>query len=190
MSGGEYLLGLILIITGLAISDMVVSLHGVLLNRRVVKWDWLALLATAYIFLMIVNSWGISFQAFASDEVNPPLWQFLELLGQIIPLYLAARASLPDQVPAKGVDLAAHYASVSRYFWTAIALTLTLYLIGVSFGREAFIPVLQEKWGAAAQLALMVPLIVFPTRRSLHRILVPAVVVVFCIDHITGRLFG
>jgi len=190
VTGGEYLLGLILIITGLAISDMVVSLHGVLLERKRVKWDWLALLAAAYIFLMIVNSWGISFQAFNYDDVNPPLWQFLELLGQIIPLYLAARASLPDQVPPEGVDLAAHYQSVSRYFWVAIAVTLTLYLVGVAFGRGALLPALQEKWGVAAQLALIVPLILFPARRGLHRILVPAIVVLFCMDHLSGRLFG
>ena len=61
MSGGGYLLGLILVITGLAISDLIVSLHGVLMNRHKVKWDWLALLAAAYIFLMIVNSWESAF---------------------------------------------------------------------------------------------------------------------------------
>ena len=114
MSGGEYLLGLILVITGLALSDMVISLHCLLLNRAKVKWDWLALLAAAYIFVMIVNSWGISFQTFRDDSVNPTLWQFLELLGQIVPLYLAARAALPDDVGSKGADLAAHYARVSR----------------------------------------------------------------------------
>jgi len=98
VSGGGYLLGLILVITGLAISDLIVSLHGVLMNRRKVKWDWLALLAAVYIFLMIVNSWGVSFRAFKGDDVNPPLWQFLELIWQIIPLYLAARAALPDNI--------------------------------------------------------------------------------------------
>ena len=189
MSGGGYLLGLILVITGLAISDLVVSLHGVLMHRRKVKWDWLALLAAAYIFLMIVNSWGVSFRAFKGDDVNPPLWQFLELIWQIIPLYLAARAALPDIVSAEGVDLAAHYASVSRYFWSAIGLTLLLYLVGVSFYRGAVLPVLREDWGAVAQLVLVTVLIVF-ARREFHRIVVPLVMVLLCVDHLMRPLFG
>ena len=189
MSGGGYLLGLILVITGLAISDLIVSLHGVLMNRRKVKWDWLALLAAAYIFLMIVNSWGVSFRAFKGDDVNPPLWQFLELIWQIIPLYLAARAALPDNVPPEGVDLAAHYASVSRYFWTAIALTLALYLIGVSFYRGAILSVLVEDWGAVAQL-ILTTVLALVTRRDLHRIGVPVVIVLLCVDHLMQPLFG
>lgn len=190
MNGGEYLLGLILIITGLAICDMVASLHLVLLKRREVKWDWLTLLTAAYIFLMIVNSWGLSFQAFNRNDVNPPLWQFLELLGQIIPLYLAARASLPDQVPDGGIDLADHYASISRYFWGAIALTLILYLIGGSvFYGEAAAAAVRQRFGAILQLVLILPLVVFPWRR-LHVLIVPVIVAIFCYDHLMVRLFG
>ena len=190
MSGGEYLLGLILIITGLAISDMVVCLHNVLINRTRVRWDWLALLAAAYIFLMIVNSWGLSFQTFNSDDANPHLWEFLELLGQIIALYLAARASLPDGVPDNDtVDLAAHYALISRYFWSAIAATLVLYLVGAVYFEGAAIPALRARWGAAAQLALMIPLIASRDRR-LHAMLVPVIVALFCLDHINRPLFG
>ncbi|HWJ59957.1 MAG TPA: hypothetical protein VNR68_10030 [Sphingomicrobium sp.] len=189
MSGGEYLLGLILIITGLAISDMVVSLHGVLIHRKAVKWDWIALLAAAYIFLMIVNSWGLSFQTFNRNDANPYLWEFLELLGQIIALYLAARASLPDVVPDSGLDLAAYYSSISRYFWTAIAATLALYLAGGAYLEGDILPFLRDRWGAAAQLALMIPLILSRNRR-LHCALVPVIVAIFCLDHLDRRLFG
>jgi hypothetical protein len=189
MTGGEYLLGLILIITGLAISDMVVSLHAILLKRQLVKWDWLALMAAAYVFLMIVNSWGVSFKSWNFPDVNPPLWQFLELLGQIIPLYLAARASLPDEVPDEGVDLARHYASISRYLWAAVATTLILYLVGLAFGRGAIIPAIELNWGVVAQLALILPLIAFGNRK-LHAICVPLVMLLFSIDHLTVPMFG
>ena len=188
MSGGEYLLGLILIITGLAISDLVVSLHGVLINRAKVRWDWLAMLAAAYIFLMIVNSWGIAFRAYSHDDSNPPLWEFLELLGQIIPLYLAARAALPDECNEE-TDLAAHYAHISRYFWTAVATTLVLYFIGVTFGRGTLLPTIEANLGAAAQLALIIPLVIWKGRR-LHALIVPLIMIVFCIDHLTQPMFG
>lgn len=189
MSGGEYLLGLILIITGLAISDMVVSLHGLLIRQKEVRWDWIALLAAAYIFLMIVNSWGLSFQTFNRSDENPYLWEFLELLGQIIALYLAARAALPDAVPEGGVDLAEYYASISRYFWTAIAATLALYLVGGAYLEGALLPFLSDRWGAAAQFALMIPLIVSRNRR-LHCAIVPVILALFCLDHLDRRLFG
>src|SRR4051812_44337056 len=124
MAGGEYLLAMLAIITGLAISDMVVSLHGLLLNRRLVKWDWLTLMSAAFVFIQIVDSWGISFQSFHQDGASPPLWWFLIVLWQVIPFYLAARAVLPDHVRVGDeVDLAGHYAFISRYVWAAISLS-------------------------------------------------------------------
>ena len=77
MEGSDYLLGLLVIITGLAISDIVVSLHGVLLHRRVVKWDCLALLPPAYVFVLIVVSWGVSYRSWHLPDVNRPCGPFL-----------------------------------------------------------------------------------------------------------------
>lgn len=133
---------------------------------------------------------GISFQTFRSDTINPTLWQFLELLGQIIPLYLAARAALPDYVEAKGANLAAHYARVSRYFWTAIPTTLLLYLISSSVvATDGVIANIEAKWGTVAQLILIVALIIVPMRR-LYVIVLPLILLTFCYDHLTVHLFG
>ena len=189
MDASNYLLGLFVIITGLAISDIILSLHGVLLNRRVVKWDWLAMAAPVFIFLLIVVSWGLSFRAWHRPDANPTIWAFLVTLAQFIPLYLAARASLPDQVPPEGVDLAAHYSYVSRYFWSAVALTYGLYLLAVVTTRPLSEAVLEERWNGAIQLILMLVLIAFPQRR-LHAIIVPIIMILFVFDHLTGRLLG
>ena len=189
MDSSNYLLGLFVIITGLAIADIVVSLHGVLLNRRIVKWDWLAILAAAFVFLAVVVSWGIAFRAWHQPDVNPTIWAFLVTLSQIIPLYLAARASLPDAVAADGVDLADHYAHVSRYFWSAIAVSYGLYLVAVIATRPLSDEVLRERWNGTVQLILMLVLIAFPQRR-VHAIVVPLIMVLFVFDHLTGRLLG
>jgi hypothetical protein len=189
MDASNYLLGLFVIITGLAISDIIVSFHGVLLNRSVVKWDWLAIAAAIFIFLLIIVSWGLSFQAWHQPNVNPTIWAFLVTLAQFIPLYLAARASLPDQVPAEGVDLAAHYAYVSRYFWSAVAVTYGLYLLAVLYARPSFQDFIQARWNGLIQLVLMLVLVAFPQRR-LHAIVVPVIMVMFVFDHLTGRLLG
>ena len=189
MDASNYLLGLFVIITGLAIADIVVSLHGVLLNRRKIKWDWLALAAAGFIFLLIIVSWGLSFRSWHLAGVNPTIWEFVITLGQIIPLYLAARASLPDDVPAEGVDLAAHYDYVSRYFWSAVAVTYGLYLLAVVTTRPMSEELVWDRWNGTTQLILMLVLIVFPQRR-IHAWIVPVILVLFVFDHLTGRLLG
>jgi hypothetical protein len=189
MDASNYLLGLFVIITGLAISDIIVSLHGVLLNRSAVKWDWLALAAAIFIFLLIVVSWGLSFRAWHMQDANPTIWAFLVTLAQFIPLYLAARAALPDQVTSEGVDLAAHYAYVSRYFWSAVAVTYGLYLLAVLYARPSLQDFIGERWNGTVQLILMLVLVALPQRR-LHAIIVPVIMVLFVFDHLTGRLLG
>jgi hypothetical protein len=189
MDGSNYLLGLFVIITGLAIADIIVSLHGLLLNRRVVKWDWLELLSAAFIFLLIIVSWGLSFRAWHQPGVNPTIWSFVITLGQIIPLYLAARASLPDEVPPEGVDLAEHYAHVSRYFWSAVAVTYGLYLLAVMTSHPLSEQLLRERLNGTVQLILMLVLIAVPKRR-VHAIVVPIIMILFVFDHLTGRLLG
>ena len=189
MDGSNYLLGLFVIITGLAVADIVVSLHNILLNRSVVRWDWLALLAAIFIFLLIIVSWGLSFRSWHQSDSNPTIWAFILTLGQIIPLYLAARASLPDELPSDGVDLAAHYAHVSRYFWSAIAITYGLYLAVVIFSHPITMDVVRARSNGTAQFILMLVLIAFQQRR-VHQIVVPIMMVLFVFDHLTGRLLG
>ena len=145
--------------------------------------------AVVFIFLLIIVSWGLNFQSWHQPGVNPTIWSFVVTLGQIIPLYLAARAFLPDQVPPDGVDLAAHYAWVSRYFWSAVAVTYGLYLLAVLYARPSLHDFIQARWNGTVQLILMLVLIAFPQRR-LHAIVVPIIMILFVFDHLTGRLLG
>lgn len=187
MTASEYVLGLMLIISGLAISDMIASLHGLLLDRRRVRWDWVALGSAVYILLVVINSWGVSFRAFNRGDEHLQLWSFLLVLLQIIPLYLAARASLPDQV-SEETDLARHYGAVSRYFWTSIALSFAMYLL-IGFREGSFMQNLRIEWTTVAQLGLMLLLIAFPRHRTLHQLVLPLMFLLFCIGHLTKPLF-
>ena len=121
--------------------------------------------------------------------VNPTIWSFVITLGQIIPLYLAARASLPDEVPPEGVDLAEHYAHVSRYFWSAVAVTYGLYLLAVMTSHPLSEQLLRERLNGTVQLILMLLLIAVPQRR-VHAVVVPIIMILFVFDHLTGRLLG
>jgi hypothetical protein len=188
MLSGDFAIGLMTIITGLAIADMVASTHSLLMNRKRVQWDWLAILAAIYVFLLIVSSWGISYRTMGNQMINPPLWLFVVGLSQIIPLYLSARASLPDAVDEKGVSLAAHYAEIRRYFWASVGFT---YLMFVAYGVVILGP--SVLWGSylspAAQTVMMAVLVVVPSRR-IHAALVPIIVLLFCYDHLVSPMFS
>lgn len=188
MSSGDYTIGLMTIITGLAIADMVASIHSLLIHRHKVRWDWLASLAAVFIFMLIASSWGISYRTMANENINPPLWLFLLGLSQIVPLYLSARASLPDVVDEQGVDLAVHYAEVRRYFWGSIAFT---YLMFVAYGVYVLgLGALSITYvSPAAQLVMMVVLIIVPDRR-VHAVLVPIVFALFCYNHLVSPMFS
>ena len=188
MLSGDFAIGLMTIITGLAIADMVASTHVLLMNRASVQWDWLAILAAIFIFMLIVSSWGISYRTMGNQMINPPLWLFVTGLSQIIPLYLAARASLPDDVGGKGIALADHYAQIRRYFWASIAFT---YLMFVAYGVYVLgVQSLSMTYlSPAVQLVLMTILIVTGNRR-VHAVLVPVIFLLFCYNHLFHAMFS
>jgi hypothetical protein len=188
MLSGDFAIGLMTIITGLAIADMVASTHVLFMNRKRVRGDWLAILAAIYIFMLIVSSWGISYRTMGNQMINPPLWLFVIGLSQIIPLYLSARASLPDTVDEQGVSLAAHYADVRRYFWASVAFT---YLMFIAYGVVTLGPrvLLGSYLSPAIQLVMMVVLIVVSDRR-VHAALVPIIALLFCYDHLLSPMFS
>ncbi|HXG80815.1 MAG TPA: hypothetical protein VNJ05_03355 [Sphingomicrobium sp.] len=188
MLSGDFAIGLMTIITGLAIADMVASTHLLFMHRERVRWDWLAVLAAVYIFMLIVSSWGISYRTMGNQMINPPLWMFVVGLSQIIPLYLSARASLPDTVDENGVSLATHYSEVSRYFWASVGFT---YLMFVAYGVTILGPavLIGSYLSPFAQLLMMVALMV-TTNRRVHVVLVPIIVLLFCYDHLLSPMFS
>lgn len=192
MSGTDYILGLLTIVTGLAVSDMVVSLHGLLINRRLVKWDWLALLAAAFVFLLIINGWRMIYAAFEGSVKGPPIWIFLLILAPTISLYLAARAALPDNVVVgQPFDLREHYDFVDRYLWSAISV---LYGVIVLMGG---LNLIMQGGSLSAQgdmylagligFPIALALAIWPNRK-LHRIVVPLLFIWLCIRVLPARL--
>ena len=188
MDPAEYILALLAIISGLAISDMVISLHGLLANRRNVRWDWLTLLAALFVFLLIVSSWGVSYRAFDELPFGPWVWEFVLTLCQLIALYLAARAILPDEVRrSEQIDLADHYAFVSRYFWGSLSVTYGLYLMfAAMLGGVERLP---AYWQTIVALAAVIALAIWSDRR-LHRLVVPALLALMCVSTLPNRLLG
>ena len=190
MSGADFIVGLLTIVTGLAICDMIVSLHGLLINRRQVKWDWLALVSAAFVILAIINTWRMTYVGFQDAVKGPAIWVFLLVLVQNVGLYLAARTALPDKVElGEPFDLAAYYDFVDRYLWSALltcyAAYIVLSILGlIASGRlpyqNLFIQVL-------IGFPLILALVIWPNRK-LHRLVVPLLFVWICIRALPGTL--
>jgi hypothetical protein len=190
MAGGDYILGLLTIVTGLAISDMIVSLHGLLVNRRQIKWDWLALIAAAFVLVIIVDTWRISYHALEDAVKGPPIWIFLIILAMMIGLYLAARAALPDSVTiGEPFDLGSYYDFVDRYLWSALAVPfggvllfggLDIIYFGKMLNPDHFLQALMV-------FPVLLALVIWPNRK-LHRIVVPLIFIWFCVRVLPVRL--
>ena len=125
MGAFEYMLMLVSVVLGLAVSDLAISLHRLLGAGARVRWDALAPLAAAVAFLKIVNQW---WAWFATAQIARALTfeAFVLVLIATTMLFLLAAAAFPDEAPEGQIDLAQHYAKVARRYWLLFASELVL----------------------------------------------------------------
>lgn len=123
----EYNTALVAVVIGLAIADLATSFHRLLRNRKVVRWDWVSPLAALLILAELFNLWWRwrGFEGTTTGEVIP---YFIAL----ILIFLAASISLPDEVPAKGIDLARYFDENRSYFWLVYASYVALMVALIS----------------------------------------------------------
>jgi hypothetical protein len=122
MGSYEYFVLLIVVLVGLAISDLTISLHKLLSAGRRVQWHWAA---PAAAFLSAVLVIGEFMSTWSSK--NGTIWfpNVLSSLGLFVILYLGAAAALPDDVPAEGLNLRAFYFDNRVHFWGVMTLFMT-----------------------------------------------------------------
>ena len=127
MTGFEYGLALVAVVIGLALTDVAQSTHRLLVNRRAVRWDPLAVLVAIYVLLTVVRMW---FAVWSIREVGDVLYYpfYLSLFAELFVLYLLAAACLPDECTPDGVDLRAFYEQRRAYIWSLFAVFQTSYL--------------------------------------------------------------
>ena len=114
MGSYEYFVLLIVILVGLAISDVTISLHKLLSAGRRVQWHWaapaVALLSAVLIIGEFMSTWS---------SKNGAIWfpNVLSSVGLFVILYLGAAAALPDEVPSEGLNLKTFYFNNRTHFW-------------------------------------------------------------------------
>ena len=121
----EYLAAFITIVLGLALADLLVSLHRLLRARRRVIWRPLPLLLALFVFLALLTGF------FGAWDMTR--WEGITYFGLLwyvvgsVPSFLAACAVLPDEVPEGRFDLDQFYFDERRY-------VLGLLTVGAIFG--------------------------------------------------------
>lgn len=176
MTQDEYILGLLAIVSGLAVSHMIGALHGILFHRRIVRWDWLMPVTAVLVANLILFSWWISWASFQGrNDAQLIFGWFLIPIAQLTCLFLAARGIFPDFMGDRQIDLRKHYETVSRYVWSALSANLLLTLGSIAAGyfiagrgpTDAInFPLLIPGVLAALVLAIF-------RRRIVHAVLVP-----------------
>ena len=125
----EYITAIIAVVIGLAIADMATSLHRLLRNRKVVRWDWVAPLAALMILTELFNLWW-RWHGFNGRTIGEVVPYFAEL----ILIYLAACVALPDEVPANGLDLGRYFDENRSYFWFVYPSFVAVYMVLKTIG--------------------------------------------------------
>ena len=133
----EYITAIVAVVIGLAIADMATSLHRLLRHRKVVRWDWVAPLAALMILAELFNLWW-RWHGFTGKSIGEVVPYFAEL----ILIYLAACITLPDEIPADGVDLGRYFDDNRGYFWFVYSSYVALYMVlttikGLQHGQSA-----------------------------------------------------
>jgi hypothetical protein len=114
----EYVVGLLSIITGLALADLGTSLHRLMKRRSTVRWDWLMLVIAAYIGFITVRYWYQVWTIRDFPGATNLLFFMTIIVGNFL-LFLMAASVLPDEedFSAGTIDLREFRARNSTYLW-------------------------------------------------------------------------
>lgn len=178
------------IIVGLAVADLGVSLHRLLVPRGPVKWDWLSPGLALLMMLNLVAIWWGTFTWYA-QTAHFSMRAFLPDVAMLMLNFLAAAAALPGDVPAEGLDLRAHYWRVARYFWTIMAI---IHLLVLVFAGPRSLPegagMLDFVRSQAATLILLAAslLAVFVRRAWLHTLILAGFLAAWAFFYLNGPI--
>ena len=181
----EYAAIFIGIIVGLSLANILTSVHKLMEAGPRVRWDWLAPAMAAN---AIVLTLGFFWHQWLLMQTAPHVTRyFIAVLVRAIAfflLYLACAATLPDDVPERGLDLQSYYVANRIRVWGLFCATFVLALStwAVGFAENPSIERLQTNATFILMSVVGLPLsIVSLTVRALwwHRIAVIALAILF-----------
>lgn len=120
MHVGEYILALVTIVLGLALTSMATSVDRIVKRHNEVQLDPATLLAAAMVFYIVVaNLWAQYFHY--RDVTAAPLAEGAIMIATFMITYLMAALVLPDDWEVQ-LDLKDHYERIRRPLWGLFGL--------------------------------------------------------------------
>jgi hypothetical protein len=134
----DYLLPLVAILIGLAIGDLVTSLHRIVRARARVQWHWFPFAGALLALLLALEVWW-GLRNFQTLGLTWTIGAFLPFVLELVLMFLLACVALPDEVAPEGVSLRAYYFEQHSYFWSlfaALIAVFALHRIGLAWAFE------------------------------------------------------
>lgn len=184
----QYILPLISVVIGIALSDVALSLHRLIRARDRVRWDWLPLFTAVIGILAVLQVWWAFYHSQNTDFYET-LYGFLPFAAQLLTLVLLNAASLPDRIPEEGLDMRAFYEKSAPYFWSAYAFYLFLVVahrVGARLmnGLPEGVGVGGVLWKATGFLPIILFFLALAwfRNRLVHSIVIPFVLLVLLLE--------
>lgn len=125
MGVGEYALAFVTVVLGLAVSDLLLSLHKLLRAWRRVTWDWLTPLLGVMMLFAAVLFWWLCYVWFAGLQTLSII-AFLPKLAFLAVNVLMIVSVFPDEVPEQGIDLRTFYFDSRVHVWSLVTIGFVL----------------------------------------------------------------
>jgi hypothetical protein len=117
----QYLTAFVTIVLAIALSDMLMSTHRLIVAHKRVKWNVIPLAAAVFVFLNVLSEF---FSVWVDADVKSVSFSYLVVLVFVSSCSaMAAFAALPDDVPLEGLDLWSSYIDKRVYLYGVLALS-------------------------------------------------------------------
>ncbi|MFM7350400.1 MAG: hypothetical protein ACKO01_13105 [Erythrobacter sp.] len=123
MSTNEFVLGLVGVVIGLGLADLLTSFHKLLRAGSRVQWDWLTIAYAVMMLYSLIVFWWWQF-GFPGDGVALTIAGFLPNFIFLALTFLMVASALPDEVPAEGLSLRVFYLESLRHRWGLLTVSL------------------------------------------------------------------
>lgn len=172
----EFLMILLSVVIGLALSELLTGLAQLLRNRDTVKFYWMHSLFQLGVFMALLQQWWESWNW--ADVETLGLGDVLLQLFQPVVLFLIAHLLTPQE--AVGVNLKRYYFKQAPVLWALVALGTTVGTIIAPLTRGDDIFQLGNLSGTP--LILISIALIFTKREIVHAILGPVVMTLVILD--------
>jgi hypothetical protein len=152
---GDYLLGLVTIVLGLALAAMASAIDRLVKRRHDVRWDLLTSLAATFVFYAIIANLWAEYVHYRTVTAAP-LDEGAAMIVTFMITYLMAALVLPDDWEGT-LDLRDHYENVRKPLWGLFGLNaLAVFTANLVRSGEPKVPnIMSLGIGLAISLTLM-----------------------------------